>query len=137
MGRRATGGREVIASGLQYPNGVEVDADNMVYVAENSGARVRQIDAYTGDQWIVANGLVQPNGVILSPDGNTLYVGSFGGGLIYAIDRLGPTEWDVPRVLYDPPGPDGGFDGINVDACGNVYITEYTVGRVYRISPTG
>lgn len=133
----ATGSKTTIATGLQYPNGVDVDADNMVYVAENSGARVRQIDAYTGEQWIVANGLSQPNGVILSPDGNTMYVGSFGGGLIYAIDRLGPTEWDEERVLYNPPPGDGGFDGINVDICGNVYITEYIKGRIYRITPDG
>lgn len=132
-----TGARVTLLSGLQYPNGVDVDADNMVYVAENSGAKVRQVDAYTGEQWIVAQGLSQPNGVILSPDGNTMYVGSFGGGVIYAIDRLGPTEWAEERILYDPPGGDGGFDGINVDICGNVYITEYTKGRVYRITPDG
>lgn len=132
-----TGGQTVLASGLQYPNGVEVDADNMVYVAEHNAGRVRQIDAYTGEQWPVANGMTAPNGVILSPDGNTLYVGSFGGGLIYAVDRLGPHEWDQWRVLFDPASGDGGFDGINVDACGNVYITEYTTGRIYRITPDG
>lgn len=133
----ATGAVTTIATGLAYPNGVEVDADNMVYVAENSGRKVQQIDAYTGEKWQVASGLSQPNGVILSPDGNTLYVGSFGGGVIYAIDRLGPTEWDEERILYEPSMPDNGFDGINVDACGNVYITEFVVGRVYRITPDG
>ncbi|MEQ1503513.1 MAG: SMP-30/gluconolactonase/LRE family protein [Myxococcota bacterium] len=132
-----TGAQVQIATGLQYPNGLEVDRDSMVYVAENSGARARQIDAYTMESWPIATGLLQPNGVILSPDGNTLYIGSFGGGIIYAIDRLGPHEWDEERILYNPAGPDGGFDGINVDACGNVYITEYTVGRVYRITPDG
>jgi hypothetical protein len=133
----ATGAKTVVVSGLAYPNGVEVGRDGWVFVAENNGSKVRQIDPYTGDQHLVANGLLAPNGVILSPDENTLYVGSFGGGLIYAVDRLGPTEWDAARVLYDPPGPDGGFDGINVDSCGNVYITEYIKGRIYRITPDG
>ena len=31
----------------------------------------------------------------------------------------------------------GGFDGINVDICGNVYITEYGTGKIYRITPDG
>lgn len=133
----ATGASTVVLGDLAYPNGVEVGRDGWAYVAENSGAKVRQVDPYTGEQYIIADGLVQPNGVILSPDGNTMYVGSFGGGVIYAIDRLGPTEWDEPRVLFNPPVPDGGFDGINVDVCGNVYITEYVKGRVFRITPDG
>ncbi|MFN3200400.1 MAG: hypothetical protein ACE366_18525 [Bradymonadia bacterium] len=33
-------------------------------------------------------------------------------------------------------GP-GGLDGVMVDACGNVYITEYTTGKIYRVSPDG
>jgi sugar lactone lactonase YvrE len=33
--------------------------------------------------------------------------------------------------------PPGGIDGLGVDACGNVYASEYTNGRVWRISPSG
>ncbi len=124
-------------SGLSYPNGVEVDSDNYAFVAENSGSRVRWVDTLTGDNGIVATGLTQPNGVILSPDEQTMYVGSFGGGKIYAIDRLGLTDWADKRVLVDNPGGDGGFDGINVDVCGNIYFTEYIAGVVWRITPDG
>jgi sugar lactone lactonase YvrE len=131
-----TGGQQVIASNFNYPNGVEVDALNRAYVADQDRGKVIMIDIYSGDQGTVAEGLQFPNGVILSPDEQTLYVGSFGGGKIYAIDRLGDTEWDEERVLYEV-GANGGFDGINVDACGNVYITEYTTGRVYRVTPDG
>ncbi len=35
------------------------------------------------------------------------------------------------------PGGAGGVDGMGVDACGNVYATEYTSGNVWRISPAG
>jgi hypothetical protein len=31
----------------------------------------------------------------------------------------------------------GGLDGIATDACGNVYATEFTTGRVYRWGPEG
>jgi hypothetical protein len=130
----ATGASTTVVSGLAYPNGVEVGRDGWVFVAENSGQKVRQIDPYTGEQHLVAGGLNNPNGVILSPDEQTLYVGSFGGGMVYAIDRLGDTEWDEERILWESPGGDGGFDGINVDACGNVYITEFVAGRIIRVS---
>jgi sugar lactone lactonase YvrE len=133
----ATGAETVIATGMNYPNGVEVDDQNRVYVADQTQGNVRMVDAYTLEQWAVGGGMAAPNGVILSPDEQTLYVGSFGGGVIYAIDRITDTDWDVPRVLYDPQGFDGGFDGINVDECGNVYISEYTTGKIYRVKPDG
>jgi sugar lactone lactonase YvrE len=31
----------------------------------------------------------------------------------------------------------GGIDGLGVDACGNVYASEYTNGRLWRVSPAG
>lgn len=133
-----TGGRTTVASGINYPNGLEVSADGRwAFIGENGADKVRQIEIATGTQYIAAQGLAAPNGVILSPDEQTLYAGSFGGGVIYAVDRISETEWDNPRVLFDPGGPDGGFDGINVDICGNVYITEFTTGRIYRLTDDG
>jgi sugar lactone lactonase YvrE len=38
-------------------------------------------------------------------------------------------------VAYEPSG--GGIDGMGVDACGNVYASEYVYGKVWRISPAG
>ncbi len=37
---------------------------------------------------------------------------------------------------YPQQGP-GGIDGLGVDACGNVYASEYVVGNVWRITPDG
>ena len=31
----------------------------------------------------------------------------------------------------------GGLDGVQVDACGYVWVTEYTLGYVWRFPPTG
>lgn len=31
----------------------------------------------------------------------------------------------------------GGLDGLDVDECGNVYVTEYIVGKVWRFGPEG
>mgnify|MGYP000061571930 CR=1 FL=1 len=133
-----TGGKTVLLGGLNYPNGVEVDEDNNVYVAQNSGAQVNRVNAYDPyDREVVATGVVEPNGLILSPDGQTLYIGSFGGGKIFAVDRNPAGGWYPHRVFYDPNQSDSGFDGINVDICGNVYITEFISGNIYRVSPDG
>lgn len=133
-----TGAQTVLMAGLAYPNGVEVDADHNVYVAENDGNRVNRVNAYDPyDREVVAEGPQFPNGLILSPDQQTLYIGSFGAGKIYAVDRDPAGGWQPHRVFYDPAGGDNGFDGINVDICGNVYITEWITGKVFRVSPDG
>jgi len=133
-----TQGVSTILAGLAYPNGVEVDAEDYVYVAEQNAGRLQRVNAYDPtDRLTIANGMSNPNGVIISEDGQTIYVGSFGGGMIYAIDRLGPDSWAEKRILMQNPGWDWGFDGINVDICGNVYFTEYVVGKVRRITPDG
>lgn len=133
----ATGAKTPALTGLNYPNGLEIGRDGWIFVAEHGAGNVRQFDVATGDQHLAATGLVDPNGVILSPDEQTLYVNSFGAGVVWAVDRLGPTDWDTPRVLHAAAGGTGEFDGINVDSCGNVYVTEYTVGRIYRITADG
>ncbi len=81
-----SGGKERILGGLAYPNGVTVDLAGWIYVAEQDSGQVRRIDPATGDDLVIATGLFNPNGLAVSPDQSTLYVGSFGGGTIHAID---------------------------------------------------
>jgi sugar lactone lactonase YvrE len=41
------------------------------------------------------------------------------------------------RLLCTYTATGGGLDGLNVDGCGNIYVTEYGPGVVWRISPDG
>lgn len=133
-----TGGQTVLAGGLSFPNGVEVSRDGTVFVAENGIGRVIQVDPVTKERWVVATGLDGSNGLAFNQDESILYVGSFGSGKVWGVPRVGPTEWGPSFVLWDTQaGADGGFDGINTDICGNVYITEYVQGRIWRITPDG
>jgi sugar lactone lactonase YvrE len=81
------GSMEVIVSGLLYPNGMDVDAEGYIYVAEQTARRVRRVDPATGDYEFLATQLNQPNGVAWNPTYTTLFIGSFGGDVVYAIDR--------------------------------------------------
>ncbi len=80
-----TGGSTTILSGLSYPNGVEVHRDGWVAVAEQDSGQVRRVDPETGAFVVLATGLTNPNGVTFSPDWNTLFVGSFGGGTVHSV----------------------------------------------------
>jgi sugar lactone lactonase YvrE len=98
------GGYSTVVSGLRYPNGIEVDLEGFVYVSEHDAGRIRRVDPDTGDFSIIAEGLFNPNGLTFSPDYQTLYCGSFGGGVVYAVDRDDAGGWAPVRLFARTPG---------------------------------
>jgi sugar lactone lactonase YvrE len=92
------GESRVLLAGLNYPNGLELGMDGFLYVAENGSTRVRRVDPDTGEYTVIADGLFSPNGVAFDATGERLFVGSFGGGIVYAVDRVDELTWERPRV---------------------------------------
>lgn len=200
------GVKTTLVSGLSYPNGVSSDLSGFVYVSEHDAGRVRRVDPNTGEFTIIAEGLLNPNGLTFSPDYSRLYIGSFGGGTVHAVDlapdgaasnlhvyaegfggegsdEAQPSSYDellqlvggdestaqlvvsacddlaladecvidfgdgemYPGAcaafdeggLFCWPSLGAGFDGIGVDVCGNVYITEYVAGLLWRVRVDG
>ncbi len=101
------GGVVPILSGLSYPNGVEVDLDDQVYVSEQSAGRVRKVDPVSGGFTIVARGLSNPNGLSFAPDYRTLYCGSFGAGVVYAIPFDAEGYPATPAIFVETPDAPG------------------------------
>lgn len=93
------GGYKTLLSGLAYPNGLDVDHENYIYVAEQNGGRLRRIDSETGEYEIIAEDLYNPNGVAFAPGYKRVYVGSFGGGTVHYVDRNDDGTWSAP-VLF-------------------------------------
>ena len=119
----ATGSERMLLAGLEYPNGLDVDAEGFLYVAEQSGGRVRRVDSETGEFEVLAEGLYAPNGVSFGPDFSTLYVNSFGGGVVWAIDRDADGGFGEVREFATmpgaaPPDPEAACAGaVPGDAC--------------------
>lgn len=93
-----------IVTGLAYPNGLELGLDGQLHVAENGSTTVRRVDPETGEAEVIGTGMMAPNGLSFDAAHATLYVGSFGGGMIYAIDRGDDGAWDEPRIHGLKPG---------------------------------
>jgi sugar lactone lactonase YvrE len=126
-----------LLGGLQYPNGMDIGADGYIYVAENGDDQVRRVDPNTGEFTIAGDGMIGPNGVTVSTDPKVLFVGSFGGGIVYKV-QMGDDPTQPGTVTEFATGfQSGGLDGIGVDECGYVYVAEYTTGVIYRITPAG
>ncbi|MBT9555739.1 MAG: hypothetical protein IV100_06895 [Myxococcales bacterium] len=112
------GSSSVILSGMQYANGLEVDSLGYIYVAEQNAGRVRRIDAATGEFIVVGQGMSNPNGTSLSPDETILYVGSFGAGVIYAIDLTDEDHMGATTVFGRVPGIPPGSGAVSEPCAG-------------------
>ena len=129
------GGQTIILTGVTYPNGVTVGTDDLVYVSGHTFGNIYQVNPDTAESTIIARDIEGANGMAFSPDGQTLYICSFYDGTVWALDRDGKDGWDEPRLLGRMSGGWAGLDGLNVDECGFVYVTEYVAGIVWRIDP--
>jgi hypothetical protein len=127
-----TGNTSVILGGLSSANGLEASTDGKIYSSEyRPNGRVRVVDPYNGDTQVIGQ-LDWPNNMALSPDELTLYVvAGLTTGWVVAFDRDKDGEWsETPRMVYEHPQMLG---GITSDKCGNLYIVEYSGGRVFRL----
>jgi Putative metal-binding motif/SMP-30/Gluconolactonase/LRE-like region len=106
--------------------------DDMLYTAGNS--QVMRVDPLTGASELVVT-VNDAHTVAFNRDATTMYVGTVSGSNLFAV------EMDEDLVPTGPPtliASFGGYlDGIVVDACGYLFITDYSTSAMYRVSPEG
>jgi DNA-binding beta-propeller fold protein YncE len=119
----------VIASGGGYPQGVAVDANGNVYIADTSNNQVLKETFSAGSYTpsIVASGLADPEGVAVDGAGN-VYIADTNNNRVLK-ETLTAGSY-VPSVvvgssLFDPAA-------VAVDASGNVYIADTVNNRVLK-----
>jgi gluconolactonase len=154
--RIAGGQRNVLADRapgdktLNAPNDLTVRADGTIYFSDSTwGARPGE-HARTAIYRVSPTGAVSvayqvdmPNGVVLSPDGNTLYVGSDAQNRLWRMTvaqdgSLGPAEpfgaqTSELRAALDVP------DGLCVDDLGRLYVANNSakVSAILVFTPDG
>ncbi|MCG8420346.1 MAG: SMP-30/gluconolactonase/LRE family protein [Proteobacteria bacterium] len=103
-----SGSHKTILSGIAYPNGVEVGDDGFVYVTEHEAGKLRRINPDNGEFTVIGGNMMNPNGVSFSPDYRTLYIASFGSGIVYSVTADGAGSWgSVHEFARTPGGGDG------------------------------
>jgi hypothetical protein len=119
--------------------------DGMLYAANY--ASVLRIDPESGTQEVVvaAQGL-SPRVVGFSPDNTKLYIGTGVGwepvtfsGDVYAVDWEPDTMQPLgdPYVFASGVGTGDYHDSMAVDACGNLYVSDFVSATLYRVTPSG
>lgn len=129
---------QVVADGLLYPNGVNVDADGgRLFIAESHTGLVQVFeirgDGSLSNKRVLADmregqdNLWAPDGMCLDVGGN-LYVALAAGGMVRRVTPAGEIDLDIP--IPDAFPTNCCFGGPEND---ELFITEGRQGKVYRV----
>ena len=130
-----TGSNTNLITGLVGPNALEVGLNDLIYFTETGGGiqRVRQFNIQTQESTPVADGFTYPNGLVINETHDVLYVSDSAEG-VYEVRKNADGTWAEKELLFNPSGF-GSYDGMEVDACGNLYILGFNSGQVARFDP--
>ncbi len=114
--------------------GLIVGPDEMLYTA--GGTQVRRVDPATGDTTIVTsiNG-GEAHTVGFDRDATRMFIGTVGGGNLYVVDLDENLDAVGPPQVFANFG--GWHDGVGMDACGYLFVVDYSTSAMYRIAPDG
>lgn len=115
-------------TGLYQPQGLAVDANGTVYVADFNN-RVVKLAAGSNTQSVLPfTGLAYPQGVGVDAAGN-VYVADRGNDRVVKLDAKSDTQADLPFTGLNHP------DGVAVDPSGIIYVTDSDNDRVLKLNP--
>ena len=119
--------------GARFLNGVEAGPDGVVFVSDMDANIIYTIntkDSNAVDVLTEGAGLSKPNGLYWDDASKILYVACWEGGRIVTVDLQGAIT-----TFVEDTAKFTNLDGIDGDGEGNLYVSDYTKGIVYRVTP--
>lgn len=133
--------QKIPAPGAKFLNDVAIKEDGTVFVSDTMAGTIYTLDT-RGNISVFAQGadLEAPNGLLV--DGNELIVASWGPGIkedwssekpgkLYALSLKTKKRRDITTT------PLGHLDGLEKDSKGNYLVSDWTIGKVFRVSKKG
>lgn len=111
-------------------NGLWPDFDGNVWFT--NGTTVQRINADDSVDPIVMGGeAASSNGVLLDPNRGLLFYTNYGLGLVRSVVISGDGTPGAIAMVAGVPG--AALDGLNMDACGNLYAVDQGNAALYRV----
>lgn len=114
--------------GGTFLNGMDVDANGILYIADFSAKRIYKLNTVTQAFWIyIANTVTTPNGVCYDGPRNRVLFCNWGSNApVKAINLADSSVTTVATTTYS------NCDGIKMDRNDNVYISTWGAGGVIK-----
>lgn len=127
---RVVNGGGVVVAGAGGVNGLWPDFDDNVWFT--NGSAVRRINPDDSVDDIVTGGsAASSNGIVLDTVRGLLFYTNYGPGLVRSVVINPDGTPGAVAMVASIPG--AALDGLNLDACGNLYSMDQGNARLYRI----
>ncbi|MFT5514680.1 MAG: sugar lactone lactonase YvrE [Rhodothermales bacterium] len=123
----------VFASGLQGSVGAFFDSEGFLYVNSYSGGFIYRLDE-EGTISTLAIGLNGPAGVVISPS-DEVFVSEYGADFSGQGSRVKKMSTSGIASSYFTGGGLQDVIGIALDESGNLYVSNWGSGKIYKITP--
>ena len=116
----------------KFLNDLAMDYNGRIYVTDMGANRIYRIDPTQYDKVkLFASGdeFNSPNGIRFTKRNGKLLVAMLGTGELLWVDLFGKTKKYVTKKKLA-----AGLDGLDFDEDGNLYVSSFTAGTIFRIS---
>ncbi len=135
------GSHSTLATGLTSGYQITVGPDGDVYVGNVYRSRrpeITKVNAATGEltTWLQLPRGSTPRMVQFNLDSTVAYIATIGSGTVYKV-AVGPDLMPTGEPEVFATGIGSWHDGLAMDACGNLYVAEYSTAGLYKVTPDG
>jgi gluconolactonase len=132
--------RDVVTTGLRAPNDIVEGPDGRLWFTDpgppgdTAHGRVCAYGPVDGTVSVLLDGVDYPNGLAFGPGGDVLHVAETENGRVVRYD------WDgtaLRRSGISATLPEGGPDGVALDADGRLYVAAPAADAVFAFEPDG
>jgi len=133
---RALGDLDLTAAKVDHLAGLAADGHGTLYIADAGADAILKVDTHSRSKPTVlvqSPALAGPYGLAVNPVTGALVVVSWNAGKILEVTKEGTVKVLFANSFFSSRF--GNLTGVDFDAFGNMYVSDFSQGKVVRIDP--